>query len=65
MRQERAIDFDRVADLYDVYVRFSDDIPFFLEACANAGGTVLELMCGTGRLSLPLIEAGVALTCVD
>jgi SAM-dependent methyltransferase len=26
---------------------------------------VLELMSGTGRLSIPLIEAGVRLTCVD
>ena len=28
-------------------------------------GPVLELMAGTGRLSLPLIEAGATLTCVD
>ncbi len=29
------------------------------------GGKVLELMCGTGRVSIPLLEAGVDLTCVD
>jgi SAM-dependent methyltransferase len=28
-------------------------------------GKVLELMCGTGRISVPLVEAGVNLTCVD
>jgi SAM-dependent methyltransferase len=28
-------------------------------------GKVLELMCGTGRVSIPLLEAGVDLTCVD
>ena len=28
-------------------------------------GAVLELMAGTGRLSLPRIEAGATLTCVD
>jgi SAM-dependent methyltransferase len=28
-------------------------------------GEVLELMSGTGRVSIPLIEAGVKLTCVD
>ena len=41
------------------------DIPFFREMCADATGDVLELMSGTGRVSLPLLRAGVTLTCVD
>jgi SAM-dependent methyltransferase len=61
-----SIEYRRVADLYDTYVTATFDIPFFLnETRQVAGGTVLELMSGTGRVSVPLIEAGVRLTCVD
>jgi len=63
--QSPLIDYDRVADLYDDYVRVGFDVPFFLNAAKQAAGDVLELMSGTGRVSLPLIEAGVRLTCVD
>ena len=60
------IDYDRVADVYDLYVSSDLDIGFYLEEAAKArGGRVLELMCGTGRVSIPLLEAGVDLTCVD
>ncbi len=57
--------WDRVADLYDAYVQLGLDVPFFLDAAREVRGEVLELMSGTGRVSLPLIEAGVRLTCVD
>jgi SAM-dependent methyltransferase len=59
------IDYDRIADLYDLYVRADFDVPFFLREAEKVRGKVLELMAGTGRLSLPLLEAGVDLTCVD
>src|SRR2546425_8712379 len=62
---KKNIDFGPVADLYDVYVKWDADIPFFREMCADATGDVLELMSGTGRVSLPLLRAGVTLTCVD
>ncbi len=65
MTQSQSIDYDRVADLYDDYVRVGSDVPFFLSAARQAAGDVLELMSGTGRVSLPLIEAGVRLSCVD
>ena len=61
----KTIDFGAVADLYDVYVQWEVDVPFFRERCADARGEVLELMCGTGRLSLPLLRDGIRLTCVD
>jgi SAM-dependent methyltransferase len=54
-----------VADIYDAYVTATFDIPFFVEESARVSGAVLELMCGTGRVSLPLVEAGVQLTAVD
>jgi SAM-dependent methyltransferase len=60
------IDYDRVADIYDLYVISDLDIGFYLEEAGKVqGGRVLELMCGTGRVSIPLLEAGVDLTCVD
>lgn len=57
--------FAWVAEIYDSYVTSTFDIPFFLEEASSVTGPVLELMCGTGRVSLPLVEAGVQLTAVD
>jgi SAM-dependent methyltransferase len=58
-------DYDSIADLYDVYVETDLDVPFFLDEAQRISGEALELMAGTGRVSIPLIEAGVPLTCVD
>jgi len=60
-----AMDYERVAAIYDAYVRKDFDLAFFLEEVRGTPGKVLELMAGTGRLSIPLIEAGADLTCVD
>lgn len=60
-----SINYARVADLYDNYVKTDFDLPFFLNETRKTSGEVLELMSGTGRVSLPLVEAGVRLTCVD
>ncbi len=57
--------YDTIADLYDIYVPVTFDIPFFLNETKKSPGEVLELMSGTGRVSIPLLEAGVQLTCVD
>jgi len=58
------IDYDRVADIYDLYVTSGLDVSFYLEEAGKVVGKVLELMCGTGRISVPLVEAGVDLTLV-
>ncbi len=58
------IDFNYVADLYDYYVNVDFDVAFYKDFCKNYKN-ILELMCGTGRVSLPLIRAGYSLTCVD
>ena len=60
-----SIEWARVADLYDTYVRSDLDIPFFVSEASQVTGEVLELMSGTGRVSIPLLKAGVKLTCVD
>ncbi len=57
--------YDSIADLYDTYVPVTFDIDFFVNETKKSPGDVLELMSGTGRVSIPLIEAGVRLTCVD
>lgn len=57
--------YGRIADTYDVFVRGEFDIPCFLQETKKANGTVLELMAGTGRVSLPLAEAGIDLLCLD
>lgn len=56
--------YSRIAKLYDIYVNTNFDFSFFIKEAKNAS-RVLELMSGTGRLSIPLIEAGMDLTCVD
>jgi SAM-dependent methyltransferase len=41
------------------------DVPFWRRIAVAAKGTVLELGCGTGRISLPLARAGVTLVGID
>jgi hypothetical protein len=49
-----ALDYEKIAHLYDSSYRFTDDLPFFLQACEKNDGSILELMCGTGRIFIPL-----------
>lgn len=58
-------DYSSIADLYDIYVPATFDQDFFVNETRGSTGEVLELMSGTGRVALPLLEAGVKLTCVD
>jgi SAM-dependent methyltransferase len=41
------------------------DVPFWRRIALAASGTVLELGCGTGRISLPLAAGGVDLVGID
>jgi len=52
--------FRATAPFYDLDDRdvTRDDIPFYIEQAAQAGGDILELACGTGRITLPLARAG-------
>lgn len=62
---DQPIRFDEVADFYDAYVQADFDIPFWLSETKTIKGNILELACGTGRVSIPLLNAGIELTCVD
>ncbi|MCL2473323.1 MAG: class I SAM-dependent methyltransferase [Alphaproteobacteria bacterium] len=60
----KTIDFNIVADIYDSYVLADFDIEFYQKLC-KGHNKILELMCGTGRVSIPLIKSGFDITCVD
>jgi ubiquinone/menaquinone biosynthesis C-methylase UbiE len=58
--------YDAWAGVYDsVYSYVLDDIPFYVEEALAAGGPVLELGCGTGRVTIPIADAGVDITGVE
>jgi SAM-dependent methyltransferase len=42
-----------------------DDLAFFAALARETGGRVLELGCGTGRLTIPLAEAGFEIVGLD
>src|SRR5512134_2581865 len=44
---------------------FEPDGPFLLEIARKSGNPVLELGCGTGRLTIPMAQAGVEITGLD
>jgi SAM-dependent methyltransferase len=56
-----------LAAYYDlIYAQVGpDDIGFYLNHAARQAGPVLELGCGTGRITLPLARAGHAVTALD
>ena len=54
------------ARLYDLqHKNYMDDLQFYTTLYQETGGPVLELMAGTGRLSLPLAEMGADVTALD
>lgn len=58
--------YDPIADLYDSWSRsVVEDIPFYVEEARAAGGRVIELGVGTGRIALPIAQAGVEVVGVD
>jgi SAM-dependent methyltransferase len=58
--------YDPIARFYDAdHASFDDDVPFYRELARRAGGAVLEAMCGSGRLLVPLARAGRRVTGFD
>ena len=56
-----------VADLYDSVTPYRDrpDVGFFVDEARAAGGPVLEVGCGTGRVLIPTARAGVEIVGLD
>jgi SAM-dependent methyltransferase len=60
--------YERTADLYDQVAAYRDrrtDVLFYVKQARAAGGEVLELGCGTGRVLIPTARAGVRITGLD
>ena len=58
--------YDGWAGVYDsIYAYVREDIPFYVREAARSGGTVLELGCGTGRVTLPIARSGVDVVGLD
>jgi SAM-dependent methyltransferase len=58
--------YDAIADLYDPWSRsVTEDVPFYVDEARAAGGPVVELGVGTGRIAVPIARAGIAVVGVD
>jgi SAM-dependent methyltransferase len=58
--------YDAIAELYDPWSRsVTEDVDFYVAEARKAGGTVVELGVGTGRIAVPVAAAGVPVIGVD
>jgi SAM-dependent methyltransferase len=58
--------YDPIAELYDPWSRsVTEDVDFYVELAREAGGPVVELGVGTGRIALPTAAAGIHVIGVD
>src|SRR5690348_357274 len=58
--------YDAIARIYDPWSRsVVEDVPFYVHEAVRAGGPVLELGVGTGRIAVPIAAAGVEVVGVD
>jgi SAM-dependent methyltransferase len=58
--------YDPIARLYDPWsAGVVEDVEFYVEEALAAGGPVVELACGTGRIAVPVAKAGVRVIGVD
>lgn len=58
--------YDVIAPYYDLeHASYQDDVDLYLNYAAAAGGPVLEVGCGSGRLLLPLAQRGYAVVGLD
>lgn len=58
--------YDAIARLYDPWSRsVTEDVELYVEEARAAGGPVVELGVGTGRIAIPTAAAGVRVIGVD
>jgi SAM-dependent methyltransferase len=58
--------YDRIARFYDPWSRsVTEDVGFYVARALTSGGPVVELAVGTGRIAVPIAEAGVHVIGID
>jgi SAM-dependent methyltransferase len=58
--------YDAIATLYDPWSRsVREDVGFYVDEARKAGGPVVELGVGTGRVAVPVAQAGLRVIGVD
>ncbi len=58
--------YDDIAELYDPWSRsVVEDVGFYVEEAVAAGGPVVELGVGTGRIAIPVAAEGIEVIGVD
>ena len=62
----QASPYDAIAELYDPWSRsVTEDVEFYVDEARRAGGPIVELGVGTGRIAIPTAAAGVDVIGVD
>jgi len=60
------MNYDPYARSYDaLYSYYDEDISFYVQEAKKAGSPVLELACGTGRVTIPVAQAGLDVVGID
>ena len=58
--------YDAIAELYDPWSRsVVEDVGFYVAEARKAGGSIVELGVGTGRIAVPIAETGTHVIGVD
>jgi SAM-dependent methyltransferase len=58
--------YDPIARIYDPWsLSVTEDVEFYVELARETDGPVVELAVGTGRISLPIAQAGIPVIGVD
>jgi SAM-dependent methyltransferase len=58
--------YDSIARLYDPWsASVTEDVDFYVELAKEAGGPIVELGVGTGRIAVPIAAAGVSVIGID
>jgi SAM-dependent methyltransferase len=59
-------DYDSIARVYDPWSRsVTEDVSYYVELAREAGGPVVELGVGTGRIAVPVAVEGIRVIGVD
>jgi len=58
--------YGKIARFYDPWSRsVTEDVGFYVDRAVASGGPVVELAVGTGRIAVPIAEAGINVIGVD